>query len=316
MVTTNAAQLDFIGDIHGHADELELLLISLGYKKMGGRYRPPEGCKAVFLGDYIDRGPKILRVLEIVRAMTEAGDAYAILGNHEMNALRYHSRAANGLPLRSHTEAHRRQHEQTLRQIAEPEPKAWQEWLRWFAGLPIFLDFGRVRAVHAAWDEEAIRELSRVRRWEADALEYYSLKSSPGYEVISHVLNGPEVLLPDGGMVLDAEGVPRSEMRVKWWNNLSGATYRQAVMPESERAPNIPIADRINCTGYPAEAPPAIFGHYAIKAERPEPLAPNVACIDYAMGKGGFLCAYQWKGEARLSRDHFRTASDGRVQDA
>ena len=50
--------IDFIGDIHGHADKLEELLVKLGYVKVNGAYSHPER-KALFVGDYIDRGPKI-----------------------------------------------------------------------------------------------------------------------------------------------------------------------------------------------------------------------------------------------------------------
>ncbi len=49
---------DFIGDIHGLADELEALLKMLDYQKVGGVYRHSER-KMFFAGDFIDRGPKI-----------------------------------------------------------------------------------------------------------------------------------------------------------------------------------------------------------------------------------------------------------------
>ena len=55
-----------------------------------------------------------------------------------------------------------------------------------------------------------------------------------------------------------------------------------------------------------------IFGHYAIKTDQPELLAPIVAFIDFGMGKGGFLCAYQWKGEEALSREGFRQINPAR----
>ena len=67
---------DLIGDIHGHADELVELLEALGYQKAQGVYRHPER-KVIFLGDFIDRGPKIRQVLEIVRPMIEEGKALA-----------------------------------------------------------------------------------------------------------------------------------------------------------------------------------------------------------------------------------------------
>jgi Calcineurin-like phosphoesterase len=64
---------DLIGDIHGYADELVELLETLGYQKSQGTYRHPER-KVIFLGDFIDRGPKILQVLGIVRPMGRKGD--------------------------------------------------------------------------------------------------------------------------------------------------------------------------------------------------------------------------------------------------
>lgn len=59
---------DLIGDVHGHADKLEALLQKLGYTKQRNYYAHPER-KVVFVGDYIDRGPKIPETLEIVKSM-------------------------------------------------------------------------------------------------------------------------------------------------------------------------------------------------------------------------------------------------------
>jgi predicted MPP superfamily phosphohydrolase len=80
---------DIIGDIHGYADTLRALLAKLGYTERAGVYRHAERI-AVFVGDFIDRGPKIRETLRIVRAMADSGIALAVLGNHEWNALRYH----------------------------------------------------------------------------------------------------------------------------------------------------------------------------------------------------------------------------------
>lgn len=81
---------DVIGDIHGHADELAELLDLLGYEKNNGTYKHPSRT-AVFVGDFIDRGPQIRDVLRLVRSMCESGGAMAVMGNHEFNALAYHT---------------------------------------------------------------------------------------------------------------------------------------------------------------------------------------------------------------------------------
>ena len=71
-VPLSTAPIDLIGDIHGHADELEALLKKLGYAVKNGSYAHPERT-VLFVGDYIDRGPKIRETLDLVRRMVEAG---------------------------------------------------------------------------------------------------------------------------------------------------------------------------------------------------------------------------------------------------
>ena len=88
---------DIIGDIHGCFDELVDLLKQLGYaieaQSDGERppsysVRPPEGRKAVFLGDLVDRGPKIPDVLRLVMGMIESGAALCVPGNHDIKLMR------------------------------------------------------------------------------------------------------------------------------------------------------------------------------------------------------------------------------------
>ena len=82
---------DLVGDVfHGHADELVKLLETLGYRDPSmASTNFIERQNRYFLGDFIDRGPKIREVLEIVRPMIDQGTALAVMGNHELNALAY-----------------------------------------------------------------------------------------------------------------------------------------------------------------------------------------------------------------------------------
>jgi hypothetical protein len=70
---------DIIGDIHGHADELIALLNKLGYTKGKRTFQCP-GRKVIFVGDYIDRGPKIPETLKLVRNMLGCCQAIAQSG--------------------------------------------------------------------------------------------------------------------------------------------------------------------------------------------------------------------------------------------
>jgi protein phosphatase len=88
---------DLIGDVHGCFDELRALLGQLGYEfsAVTGEdgeprfaVRPPEGRKAVFLGDLVDRGPGVTATLRLAMDMVEAGAALCVPGNHDVKLLR------------------------------------------------------------------------------------------------------------------------------------------------------------------------------------------------------------------------------------
>ena len=83
---------DIIGDVHGCADELEDLLDQLGYVASADASpfdrRHPDGRRAVFVGDLVDRGPRIPDVLSIVMAMVESGAALCVPGNHDIKLMR------------------------------------------------------------------------------------------------------------------------------------------------------------------------------------------------------------------------------------
>ena len=96
--TDEHGPFDIIGDVHGCCDELERLLDELGYQVVEQRdgefpdggpvYAHPEGRKAVFVGDLVDRGPRILDTVRLVRNMVEAGSAHCVPGNHDMKLVR------------------------------------------------------------------------------------------------------------------------------------------------------------------------------------------------------------------------------------
>ncbi|HEX2204499.1 MAG TPA: polynucleotide kinase-phosphatase [Longimicrobium sp.] len=80
---------DIVGDVHGCGDELEALLDALGYGAgEDGVRRHPEGRRVVFVGDLVDRGPRVVDVLKTAMSMGEAGAALAVPGNHDIKLVR------------------------------------------------------------------------------------------------------------------------------------------------------------------------------------------------------------------------------------
>ncbi len=164
---TDNSRFDIIGDVHGCADELESLLRALGYSfewSGVGEDRvpvvtPPEGRKAVFVGDLVDRGPKTPDVLRIAMRMVETGAAYAVIGNHDRKLMRWldgrNVQVSHGL-------------QQSIDQLAA-EPASFKPRVKEFIDSllsHVWLDQGRLAVAHAGLKEDMIgRGSGQVREF-------------------------------------------------------------------------------------------------------------------------------------------------------
>ena len=81
---------DIVGDIHGCFDELVELLRQLGHgvDEAALVVQPVKGRKLIFLGDLVDRGPKIPQVLKLVINAVASGAALCVPGNHDVKLMR------------------------------------------------------------------------------------------------------------------------------------------------------------------------------------------------------------------------------------
>jgi hypothetical protein len=307
---------DIVGDIHGHAGALKRLLQQMGYRERSGVWRHDER-KIIFLGDFIDRGPQQLETVQLARAMVDAGQALAVMGNHEFNAVAWATEDpdAPGQYLRRHTDKNLNQHEAFLREANEGRSR-YEESIEWFRSLPLFLDLEGIRVIHACWHKESIDTLRDLMDEESRLLPHawplVSRYGTPPFEAAEILLKGFEVPLPDGGFFLDGDKHPRNQIRTKWWHE-GPATYRDlALMSPKQIAtvPHTPAPTHI-LPGYENDKP-VFVGHYWLDGE-PEPLAPQIACLDYSVAAGagsgtvapGKLCAYRWDGEHVLEKARF-----------
>jgi len=73
-----------VGDIHGRLDLLDELLARIGDDMSS---RPVTRSVAIFLGDYIDRGPSSRETIDRLIAHAEANESVFLKGNHEQIAI-------------------------------------------------------------------------------------------------------------------------------------------------------------------------------------------------------------------------------------
>ncbi len=91
-------KLDIIGDIHGLKEDLNRLLIKMGYYIQDNKVTHKDNRKLLFLGDFIDRGVESVEVLEFIMNLVNQGH-YALLGNHEQKFLQNYNDLKNGKEL-------------------------------------------------------------------------------------------------------------------------------------------------------------------------------------------------------------------------
>ncbi len=139
---------DIIGDVHGCAAELEELLASLGYGvDASGAWRHPSGRKAIFVGDLVDRGPRVPDVLRIVMGMVAAESALAVPGNHDLKLVK---------KLRGRDVQITHGLAESLAQLEAETPEFRDRSVEFLDGLVshYVLDRGRLVVAHAGMKEE------------------------------------------------------------------------------------------------------------------------------------------------------------------
>ena len=303
---------DVIGDVHGMGSALEELLLALGYSNTSGVWRHPTR-RVAFIGDLIDRGPEQALVLEIAKAMCDAGTAEIVMGNHEFNAIAFATPHPTkpGEFLRPHTPHNERTHQAFLDLPQADRDRA----VAWFQTMPLWLELDGLRLVHACWDQPTIAALAQDQRPCGDpafmaraAVKPAAGESSAEFDAIELLLKGPELPVPRP--YLDKGGKARNRARLRWWDPHATTLATAALIPGGTTGPDGEAYGEL--PDDPVESPvapytgevPVLFGHYW-EGGTPAIFSAKTACVDYSACKGNKLVAYRWSGEADLRDDHF-----------
>ena len=296
---------DVIGDIHGHATELEALLKAMGYTQQHGTWRHGDR-QAIFVGDFIDRGPEQLRSVDIVRRMVDAGHAQAVMGNHEFNAIAWHRHDEQGHPLREHSEKNRNQHSAFLAEVTEGSAKH-NDIIEWFLSLPLWLELDGINIIHACWHQPYMdrfaQRLTRGHRL-SDELMHEAARNPAEitdttlFHAIEAWLKGMEIPLPKGMFFNDKDGHARDQARLKWWAPDASRFIDGIVAPKDGELHRIlgeaPFPEDARFQ-YPHDNP-VFFGHYWMSG-KPAITNPRAICVDYSVARKGKLVAYRWNGD-------------------
>ncbi len=302
---------DIISDVHGYAKLLKKLLAGLGYSQKRGSFSHPEK-KAVFVGDFINRGPHIRETLRIIRGMVENGNAYAVLGNHEINAITYHLKDEKGMHLIPKLNKNNLSLIKTLQQF-HPYPEEWRSYRKWLRTLPLFLELDGIRIVHACWMDKSIK-IIREELNEAKAIKksiFRGIYTNPDSELAQSIwqtTRGIDLKLPNDLRIRDNHGIVKRSFRMKWWDVPVGKTFRELSFENRSKLPRYTVPPEIipDFVPYPDDAPIVFFGHYC-KALGPHIIKHNVCCVDSCVAGSKSLTAYSWSGEKKLKPKHLVT---------
>ena len=293
-------QYDIIGDIHGHYDELVSLLKNLGYSLQNGIWKNGDRIP-VFVGDYIDRGPKIMETLKLVRDLTESGNGIALMGNHEYNFICMHNYDLNEKPFRKRSESNLKSVNDTL--IALQRGNNFDSYLKWMELLPVIAFNDSLRVVHAQWHHPSIELIvsSSIKTFDQNGLAQV-FQNEALKNALDISMKGQEVELPESHHFFDKDKKKRGEARLKWWNQLPANKMDDsfASLPEDVKNDSFPIVLLNTIDAYSKTEPPVFFGHYWMNPSAFGLLSDNICCLDFSVAKGGNIGGYRFDGESEL----------------
>jgi hypothetical protein len=236
--------------------------------------------------------------------MVEGGNAYAVLGNHELNAILYHLSDIQKMPLLKKESLRSLSVAQTLVEFRNYDEE-WKGHLKWLRSLPFFLEFENCRIVHACWSDtniDIIRNTIPEGKKPKDI--FRNLVEDPKSAISQAILQttrGIHHVLPPDIAIFDHRRRIHHFYRIRWWDNSRGLTFQQNSFENKFNLPEYTIPPEIlpDSSPYPDDAPPVFFGHYC-RGNGPFIIKDNICCVDGCVTSKNILTAYRWDGEKVL----------------
>lgn len=292
-------KLDFIGDIHGNAQKLLLLLNKLGYEKLHEGWSHNEGRQVMVLGDFINVGNDSKLVLQILFGMWSNNVAQIIIGNHEYYLAWNYYKYGNAIfeengPLE-------KEYKKLLNEFRN-DVTLFSKYMEWLCTLPLYIEREEFRAVHAYWSDENFQILEKYKNLQDIFNNIDGLKKKKANllkQSINETIIGKQVVL-----FPSCNNKNILKFRIKWWTNVYGKMLPECiVVHKSVQCPGLIITPSLlpGFKIYNSYEKPVFFGHYWLK-RMPYLISNNICCLDFGAAKGGYLAAYKWNGERILDK--------------
>ncbi len=296
---------DIFGDIHGNADALIRLLTKLNYNKIDGVWQHNTR-KAIFVGDFINRGKQNKLVLKIIKKMVDNNYAYAVLGNHELYAI-YHLTLKKKKPIIKISSSNIKVINELTKEFKD-DKELLADYIKWLRTLPLHLDFGRIRVAHAYWNKyhaNLIHSNRKKGRFKKSTLIEMGNINTPLGRAVYETTKGIEFNLPKDLLIKDSNNNKRSKFRIKWWKKPLGKTFHELSFGNKFKLPNYTIPNELlfSYQNYNPNEPIVFFGHYCIHKTMQIP-QQNLCCVDSCAAGNGQLSVYRWSGEKKLSYEN------------
>jgi hypothetical protein len=234
-VDTDRRPLYVIGDVHGHLAELIRALHEVGLVDTDGNWTG-ENAELWFLGDFVDRGPDGVGVIELVMRLSDQADeagggVHALVGNHEVLLLGMHrfgdTRVPGGAGPRSFARSW------TLNGgLRSDQDRLTDEHIRWLTSCPVlalvddhllmhsdttaYLDWGDTLDEINSSVREVFAESDLAEWWECwrKMTTRYAFRGPRGTEAVDELLEtlGGKQVVHGHSVIADQLGVPPDQI--------------------------------------------------------------------------------------------------------